>query len=423
MQRFVNASLEGWAEYMKGGPAIEAANAMIKKDNPDMTDDKMAYALKVMNENGIVRSGDALKLGIGAMTDERWKSFYETDDGGRRVPERARLQEGLQPRIRQQGRRRVSLGASWPAGTEPAARGRPLVSIRNVSKQFSNGTLAIRGVNLDIAAGEFLSLLGPSGCGKSTLLRIIAGLGAPSAGTIEWPTSSHDARGRAERQLGFVFQDPTLMPWANVIRNVMLPLTLAARRPRPRLSARAAEMIELVGLKGFEKAYPRELSGGMRMRVSIARALVTRPRILLMDEPFAALDEITRHKLNDDLLALWWQQRFTVVFVTHSVFELVYLSQRIVVMAARPGRVMADFAGRSALPARRPVPHLGRLRTHLPGRVRDALAGDRRMNDVITSLRWSLTTAPTPRRGRSSPRSAACSGCRRAPGPASSRRL
>jgi NitT/TauT family transport system ATP-binding protein len=227
-------------------------------------------------------------------------------------------------------------------GAPPAAGGRPLVSIHDVSKQFSNGTLAIRGVNLDIAAGEFLSLLGPSGCGKSTLLRIIAGLGAPTAGTVSWPTSTHDASGHAQRQLGFVFQDATLMPWANVMRNVMLPLTLA-REAKAEAAPRAAEMIELVGLKGFEKAYPREHSGGMRMRVSIARALVTRPRILLMDEPFAALDEITRHKLNDDLLALWWQQRFTVVFVTHSVFESVYLSQRIVVMAARPGRVMADF--------------------------------------------------------------------------------
>src|SRR5262245_46303152 len=225
---------------------------------------------------------------------------------------------------------------------KPAAR-RPLVSLRDVSKQFSNGTLAIRGVNLDIAAGEFLSLLGPSGCGKSTLLRIVAGLGAPSAGTVEWPTSTHDVHGSADRQLGFVFQDATLMPWANVMRNVMLPLTLA-HVSKSEARDRCADMIELVGLKGFEKAYPRELSGGMRMRVSIARALVTRPRILLMDEPFAALDEITRHKLNDDLLALWWQQRFTVVFVTHSVFESVYLSQRIVVMAARPGRIMADFA-------------------------------------------------------------------------------
>src|SRR5262245_40825598 len=131
-------------------------------------------------------------------------------------------------------------------GEEPTADGRPLVSISNVSKQFSNGTLAIRGVDLDIAPGEFLSLLGPSGCGKSTLLRIIAGLGAPSAGSVSWPTSVHDASGHTERQLGFVFQDPTLMPWASVIRNVMLPLTLA-RLPKSEALPRAAEMIELVG--------------------------------------------------------------------------------------------------------------------------------------------------------------------------------
>ena len=214
---------------------------------------------------------------------------------------------------------------------------RPLVSLRNVTKQFSNGTLAVRGVDLDLAAGEFISLLGPSGCGKSTLLRMIAGLGEPSAGTIDWPATTHDAA-----DLGFVFQEPTMMPWATTLRNVMLPLTLA-HVSKGEAEARSAEMLSLVGLKGFEHAYPRELSGGMKMRVSIARALVTRPKILLMDEPFAALDEITRHRLNDDLLALWWKNRFTAVFVTHSVFESVYLSQRIVVMAARPGRVMADL--------------------------------------------------------------------------------
>jgi NitT/TauT family transport system ATP-binding protein len=230
-----------------------------------------------------------------------------------------------------------------------AAQTRPLVSIHNVSKQFANGTLAIRGVDLDLRDGEFVSLLGPSGCGKSTLLRIIAGLGSPSAGTIEWPTAPHSASGEPQPDLGFVFQDPTLMPWSNTLKNVMLPMTLAGVS-KTDAEARAAEMLALVGLRGFEKSYPRELSGGMKMRVSIARALVIHPKILLMDEPFAALDEITRHKLNDDLLALWWQNRFTAVFVTHSVFESVYLSQRIVVMAARPGRVMADLRSEAPYP-------------------------------------------------------------------------
>ena len=233
--------------------------------------------------------------------------------------------------------------------TAVGAATRPLVSIRNVSKQFANGTVAIRGVDLELRGGEFVSLLGPSGCGKSTLLRIIAGLGAPSAGTVDWPTASHDVSGEAHPDLGFVFQDPTLMPWANALKNTMLPLTLAGVG-KSDAEQRSAEMLALVGLKGFEKSYPRELSGGMKMRVSIARALVTHPKILLMDEPFAALDEITRHRLNDDLLQLWWQNRFTGVFVTHSVFESVYLSQRIVVMAARPGRVMADLRSEAPYP-------------------------------------------------------------------------
>jgi NitT/TauT family transport system ATP-binding protein len=210
-----------------------------------------------------------------------------------------------------------------------------LVGVRNVSKVFVNGVKALDGVSLDIEEGEFLSVLGPSGCGKSTLLRLIAGLAAPTAGAIEWPEGKTD--------LGFVFQEPTLMPWATALANVVLPLKLrgVARSER---EARAAEALGHVGLKGFERTYPRELSGGMKMRVSIARALVTAPRLLLMDEPFAALDEITRHRLNADLLALWERSRLTVVFVTHSVFESVFLSQRIAVMAARPGRVVSDLA-------------------------------------------------------------------------------
>ena len=211
----------------------------------------------------------------------------------------------------------------------------PLVRVRDVSRVFANGVQALAGASLDIGAGEFLSVLGPSGCGKSTLLRLIAGLAEPTAGTIDWPQGKPD--------LGFVFQEPTLMPWTTALANVALPLKLRgiARSER---EARAAEALAGVGLKGFEKSYPRELSGGMKMRVSIARALVTSPKLLLMDEPFAALDEITRRKLNTDLLELWQRTRFTAVFVTHSVFESVFLSQRIVVMSARPGRVRSELA-------------------------------------------------------------------------------
>jgi NitT/TauT family transport system ATP-binding protein len=211
----------------------------------------------------------------------------------------------------------------------------PLVGVRGVSKVFANGVQALANVSLDVEAGEFLSVLGPSGCGKSTLLRLIAGLIQPSGGTID------SSVGRAE--LGFVFQEPTLMPWATALANVALPLKLqgVARGER---EAQAAEALGNVGLKGFERTWPRELSGGMKMRVSIARALVTEPRLLLMDEPFAALDEITRHRLNADLLELWQRSKVTVVFVTHSVFESVFLSQRIAVMAARPGRVLSELS-------------------------------------------------------------------------------
>jgi len=211
-----------------------------------------------------------------------------------------------------------------------------------VSKSFENGVEALRNFSLEVREGEFLSLLGPSGCGKSTALRLIAGLSDPTSGSIDWRDGSA-ARTAAEREISFVFQDPTLMPWASVFDNIWLPFRL---RGQSRETARAAieEVIALVGLEEFAGAYPRELSGGMRMRVSIARALVTRPRLLLMDEPFAALDEITRFKLNDELLDLWQRQRFTVVFVTHSVFESVYLSSRLAVMRPRPGRVVEEIA-------------------------------------------------------------------------------
>jgi NitT/TauT family transport system ATP-binding protein len=231
-----------------------------------------------------------------------------------------------------------------PAGAAPARTGRPLVSLRSISKVFSNGTLALKDMSLDVARGEFISLLGPSGCGKSTALRIIAGLGEPSSGSVEWPdASSYDAGGNPAREIGFVFQEPTLMPWATVWKNVWLPLRLKGVS-RSAARGEVMEALRMVGLEAFADSYPRELSGGMKMRVSIARALVTRPKLLLMDEPFAALDEITRFKLNNDLLHLWERFGWTVIFVTHSVFESVYLSQRIVVMAARPGRVFRDIA-------------------------------------------------------------------------------
>ena len=193
-------------------------------------------------------------------------------------------------------------------------------------------------MELAIARGEFVSLLGPSGCGKSTVLRMIAGLIEPTTGRIAMASGGHGTG-----DIGFVFQEPTLMPWASAMKNVALPLRLAGVN-RGEAADRAAAALASVGLAGFERAYPRALSGGMKMRVSIARALVTKPRLLLMDEPFAALDEITRHRLNNDLLTLWEAERFTAIFVTHSVFESVYLSRRIVVMAARPGRVVEDIA-------------------------------------------------------------------------------
>jgi len=222
-------------------------------------------------------------------------------------------------------------------------KGRLVVKMRSVTKVFSNGTLALSNMSMDIGAGEFVSLLGPSGCGKSTALRIIAGLGSPSSGTIDWPSSRINARGLPEGDVGFVFQEPTLMPWQTVFGNVYLPLRLQGKS-KEGSRERIMETLASVGLADFANAYPRELSGGMKMRVSIARALITGPKLLLMDEPFAALDEITRQKLNDDVRRLWKRSGVTVIFVTHSVYEASYLSNRIVVMRARPGEVYRDLA-------------------------------------------------------------------------------
>jgi NitT/TauT family transport system ATP-binding protein len=231
----------------------------------------------------------------------------------------------------------VTASATLEADALPAGFA---VSLRGVTKVYDNGVAALAPLDLDVRRGEFLSLLGPSGCGKSTALRLIAGLSAPTTGAVS-VRRGHDSA-RARHSIGFVFQEPTLMPWATVSDNVGLPLKLAGV-PRAEIAARAADMLTRVGLGEFASVYPRELSGGMKMRVSLARALVTDPDILLMDEPFAALDEITRFRLNNDLLTLWRSLRKTVVFVTHSVFESVYLSQRVIVMTPRPGRVSAEF--------------------------------------------------------------------------------
>ena len=215
----------------------------------------------------------------------------------------------------------------------------PLLTLSGVGKTFASGVEALSGIDLAIQPGEFVALLGASGCGKSTLLRIVAGLAEPTTGSVRWS----QAHGPKSGRLGFVFQDATLMPWASVADNVYLPLRLAGMS-RAEADPRIAEALASVDLSEFAAAFPRELSGGMRMRVSIARALVTQPDILLLDEPFAALDEPTRFKLNEDLLRLWRTRGLTVLFVTHSVFESVFLAQRVIVMKRRPGRIAATIS-------------------------------------------------------------------------------
>jgi NitT/TauT family transport system ATP-binding protein len=234
---------------------------------------------------------------------------------------------------------------SVPLASPPpvaAPRPAPAVEVLSAEKTYPNGTQALLPVDLTIEEGEFVTLLGPSGCGKSTLLKMVAGLLEPTDGRLHlWrkPVAQLEESGK---KMAFVFQSPTLMPWASVQTNVRLPLDLAGV-PRKDADARVADALALVGLSKFATALPRALSGGMQMRVSIARGLVTQPDLLLMDEPFGALDEITRHKLDADLLDLWRKKKLTVIFVTHSIHEAVFLSSRVVMMAARPGRVVEEF--------------------------------------------------------------------------------
>jgi NitT/TauT family transport system ATP-binding protein len=209
------------------------------------------------------------------------------------------------------------------------------VETRGVGRVFPGGVAALDGIDLNVSPGEFLAILGPSGCGKSTLLRLIARLDKPTSGSIDL-SASIDRSG-----IAYVFQDAHLLPWRNVVRNVELPLELMGIARRERYE-RAVRMLEQVGLSDALRRYPAQLSGGMRMRVSLARALVTNPRLLLLDEPFAALDEITRQRLDEQLRQLWIDRRMTVIFVTHSTAEAIFLADRAIVMSRRPGRIVLD---------------------------------------------------------------------------------
>jgi NitT/TauT family transport system ATP-binding protein len=228
---------------------------------------------------------------------------------------------------------RVKAPARRKSGSTESA---PLAELRGIGKTFESGVTALREVSFSIKRGEFLSLLGASGCGKTSLLRIVAALIAPDTGSVAW------RNGGRPRETGFVFQEPALMPWANVSANVRLPLRLLGVDDR-NAALRTREALASVGLEKFADSYPHELSGGMKMRAALARALIVKPKLLLMDEPFAALDEISRFKLNDELLALWQKLNCTVVFVTHSVFEAAYLSTRTLVMSPRPGTIVEEI--------------------------------------------------------------------------------
>ena len=215
----------------------------------------------------------------------------------------------------------------------------PMIEIKGVSKRYGDGSLVLDAVNIEIAKGEFVSIVGPSGCGKSTVLKLISGLTPPTSGRIQIDGMTPK---NAREIVSYIFQDATLLPWRTVRQNVGLGVELD-RAASPQRRAKPAELLELVGLTRVAAAYPRELSGGMKMRVSIARALATSPRLLLMDEPFAALDEMTRDRLNEEVLRLREEQKWTAVFVTHSVTEAVFLSTRIIVLKPNPGRVHACF--------------------------------------------------------------------------------
>jgi NitT/TauT family transport system ATP-binding protein len=217
----------------------------------------------------------------------------------------------------------------------------PAIALDGVSVRFMSDqreVTALKNINFSVPSGSFVTLLGPSGCGKSTLLRVVADIIAPSSGTVR-VLGHAPTQARRQREIGFVFQDATLLPWRSAIDNVRLPLEVGGAAHTRRTGRTPEELLALVGLAGWEQALPQELSGGMRQRVSIARALLGGPKILLMDEPFGALDEITRDRLNDELLGIWRETGTTILFVTHSIHEAAYLGQQVLILAARPGRV------------------------------------------------------------------------------------
>jgi NitT/TauT family transport system ATP-binding protein len=233
---------------------------------------------------------------------------------------------------------RAAAGAATGPGAGTAG---PAIACRDVAVRFVTDrrtVTALEHLSVTLERGAFLTLLGPSGCGKSTLLRVVADLIAPTSGSVSVLGGTAE-QARKSRQLGFVFQDAALLPWRTALQNVELPLEVGGRRGHPYGAGDARALLRLVGLEGWENAYPHELSGGMRQRVSIARALVNEPKILLMDEPFGALDEITRDRLNEELLRIWGETRTTILFVTHSIYEAAFLGQQVMVMAANPGRV------------------------------------------------------------------------------------
>lgn len=245
-------------------------------------------------------------------------------------------------------------------GTTGAA---PALSFRGVSMTFPDGTHALSETSFDVRPGEFVTVVGPSGCGKSTLLRVASGLTKQTGGSVELDRSA----------LGYVFQDATLLQWRNVLANVELLAELEGV-PKDERRRRAEENIKLVGLSGFESKYPKQLSGGMRMRASLARSLVLDPKVFLFDEPFGALDEITRERLNDELIGLFQRKGFAALFITHSIYEAVFLSTRVLVMSARPGRIVGDFKVPFAYP-RSPDLRFEPAFAELAGEVSHALRG------------------------------------------------